>query len=294
VDQRLLLMHQVMLADRARLEAYDKAMAARLRPGDTVIDVGAGTLILSMMALAHGAGHVYAIEAEPELAELGMRLTVANGVTDRLTVIQADARMGNLGPEEEMAEVIGTVRRRNLRPGGQVIPGRLTTALTPIQFDGEGWGVWDQEFYGYRFDTVCEHADPGAQLHFFARPPTLLSEPVPIADDNLSNGTSTAPRQAVAKISRAGRLHAVMGAFVADLGAGVEIANFPSRPGANWAVWIWPLRHVSVQAGDQLRVAVSRPLAGLRASVRDYANWRLDCTLTRGAERQPAARAKAG
>ena len=55
VQQRTLLMHQIMLGDRVRLEAYDEALRRSVRPGDVVADVGAGTLVLSMMALRHGA-----------------------------------------------------------------------------------------------------------------------------------------------------------------------------------------------------------------------------------------------
>lgn len=313
MDPRLLLMHQVMLADRSRLEAYDKALKAQIKPGDTVIDVGAGTLILSMLALAHGAGRVYAIEAEPELAELGTRVALDNGVGDRVTTVQGDARtvrlpdkadvivtemMGNLGPEEQMAEIVGAVKRHNLRSGGLVIPGRLATTLTPIQFDGEGWGIWDEEFYGYRLDRICQTTEPKAQLHFFARAPIMLGPAMTIFDDELRSGVSHPSTRVTAPIERAGRLHAVMGAFVADLGAGVELANFPSRPGANWAVWIWPLRHVPVEAGDRLEIAVRPPPPSRPGSVRDYADWRLDCRLVRnsGAKTQPrvkAPRAKA-
>jgi len=68
MDQRLLLMHQMMLADRPRMTAYDRALAQAVEPGSVVVDVGAGTLALSMLALRHGAEHVYAIEADPEMA----------------------------------------------------------------------------------------------------------------------------------------------------------------------------------------------------------------------------------
>ena len=70
MDQRQLIMHQVMLGDRVRLRAYDEAMRRTVRPGDVVVDVGAGTVVLSLLALRHGASHVYAIEGAPEVAAL--------------------------------------------------------------------------------------------------------------------------------------------------------------------------------------------------------------------------------
>ena len=70
-----------------------------------------------MLALRHGADHVYAIEADPEMAAVAERIIDSNDLKGRLTLIEGDARavrlprkadvvvsemMGNLGPEEEM------------------------------------------------------------------------------------------------------------------------------------------------------------------------------------------------
>lgn len=292
MDQRLLLMHQVMLADQPRLAAYDRALEYAVGPGDVVVDVGAGTLVLSMLALRHGADHVYAIEADPQMAAVAARIIEQNDLKGRLTLIEGDARavrlprkadvvvsemMGNLGPEEEMAEVLGVVVRRNLKPGGRVVPHRLTTMLAPIQFDNEGWGIWREDFYGYRLDAVRESVEPAAQLHFFQRPPVLLGSAGTIADSEIGDGRPTRPKPALdVPIVRTGRMHAVMGYFTATLAPGVTLSNFPSYPGCNWAVWIWPTKHTDVAAGDALRLRVHRP-----KGVRVATDWSLDCGLTR-------------
>ncbi|MFD0534614.1 50S ribosomal protein L11 methyltransferase [Actinomadura luteofluorescens] len=78
MDQRLLLMHQAMLADRPRLEAYERALEDAIPPGGVVADVGAGTLALSLLALRCGAEHVYAVEADPETAQVAARIAEQN------------------------------------------------------------------------------------------------------------------------------------------------------------------------------------------------------------------------
>ena len=275
VDQRTLIMHQVMLGDRVRLKAYDDALRRTVKPGDVVVDVGAGTLILSLLALRHGARRVYAIEGDPEVAALARVIAERNDLGGRLTLVQGDARtvelpepadvivsemMGNLGPEEQMAEVVAAVAERCLRPGGRVIPERVETRLQAIQFDGEGWGVWDGDFAGYSLSAVQDYAPSAAQLHFFAREPVRLSAPVVVAD------------YARLEIDTPGTLHAVIGYFTATLAEGVRLSNLPSYPGCNWAVWVWPLRHTEVRPGMVVRAALQRP-----ADVRDVASWRLEC-----------------
>lgn len=285
MDPLILLMHQVMLSDRPRMNAYDQALAQAVEPGSIVIDVGAGTLALSLLALKHGAAHVYAIEADPDMAAVAERIIATNDLKDQLTLIQGDARavrlprkadvivsemMGNLGPEENMMRVLDSVARKNLRPNGRIIPQELTTTLAAIEFDDEGWGMWGQDFHGFRLDAVQEFAEPHAQLHFFQRAPRLLSDAVPIAD------------RVRLPITRPGNLHAVMGFFTADLIDGVSLSNFPSYQGCNWAVWIWPLRHTPVTAGDAVHATVRRPSGSARSRV--VTEWRLDCTVARGGE----------
>lgn len=299
MDQRLLLMHQAMLADRPRLRAYDAALEQAVEPGDVVVDVGAGTLALSMLALRHGADHVYAIEADPELVAVAERIIRSNDLKSRITLVQGDARvvrlprranvavaelMGNLGPEENMMGVLGAVARRNLVDGGRIVPARLTTRLVPIEFDGEGWGIWGRDFFGYQLDAVRDFAQPHAQLHFFQREPRLLGVPLAVLDE-VAGGRRIDGRGARHRlpITERGQLHAVVGYFAATLADGLTLANFPSYPGCNWAVWVWPVQHTPVKPGDEIRVALRSPSDG-RAS-RVVTEWWLDCDIDRASGR---------
>ncbi|WP_312247358.1 50S ribosomal protein L11 methyltransferase [Micromonospora sp. D75] len=92
MDQRLLLMHQMMLGDAPRLRAYDRALEEAVTPGDVVVDVGAGLLALSLLALRHGAEHVYAVEADPATAAAAARNIEATDLKRRLTRVTGDAR----------------------------------------------------------------------------------------------------------------------------------------------------------------------------------------------------------
>jgi precorrin-6B methylase 2 len=131
--------HAVLLDDARRTRAFGRALRELVRPGDVVADLGAGTGILSLLALRAGAGRVYAIEKGP-VASLARALARENGVADRLRVVRgrsAETRLPEradlvvtetLGPlafDEGILEAAADARRRLLRPGGLIIPSRV-------------------------------------------------------------------------------------------------------------------------------------------------------------------------
>jgi protein arginine N-methyltransferase 1 len=291
MDDRLLLMHQVMLGDRRRIAAYDRALGQTVTTGDVVVDVGAGLLVLSLLALRHGAGHVYALEGDPATAFLAGQIVKNNGLEDRITVIEGDARlarlpakadvlvaemMGNLGPEEEMAAIVAAVARNNLRPGALLIPQRLVTRVQAVELAAEGWGVWRDDMCGYSLSTVREYASGRAQLHFFNQPPRLLSDAAVIADSRMGESDRSRSGTIALPVTNVGTLHAMIGYFTASLAPEVELSNFPSYPGCNWAVCVWPMQYTDVVPGDEIRFEVERP-----GHLRIATDWRLSCSLAR-------------
>ncbi|MFL6027502.1 MAG: methyltransferase domain-containing protein [Friedmanniella sp.] len=78
------------LRDRARTSTLAAVIAATVRPGDVVLDAGAGTGILALYAARAGARRVHAVEADPVLCRY-LRQTVArNGYADVIEVVQGD------------------------------------------------------------------------------------------------------------------------------------------------------------------------------------------------------------
>lgn len=79
--------HFPMLADQARNQAYARAIAAKVRPGDVVLDIGCGAGLTAMLAARAGAKHVYTCEQQPLIARAARRVIAENGLSDRITVI---------------------------------------------------------------------------------------------------------------------------------------------------------------------------------------------------------------
>lgn len=142
-----LLHQQNMLQDYVRTGTYYAAVMENRVDfhGRVVVDVGAGSGILSLFAAQAGAKHVYALEAS-EMAEYARRLIAGNpSLGERITVIKGKVEeielpekadvlisepMGTLLVNERMLETYVIARDRFLVPNGKMFPsiGRIHMA----------------------------------------------------------------------------------------------------------------------------------------------------------------------
>ena len=146
------------LKDERRTRAFGDAITQTVTPGDVVVDVGAGSGILSLFAASAGASRVYAVEVDHSLAA-ALRDTVAlNGLDDVVTVVEGDAFHAHLpaGADVVVAEIIDTglldelqvpvlnhLRERGVVAADtRLVPGRYRTDIQLVRTDNL--------YYGYR------------------------------------------------------------------------------------------------------------------------------------------------
>jgi SAM-dependent methyltransferase len=142
---------QTLLGDARRNRAFQRALAARVRPGDTVLDLGSGTGVWAVAAARLGARRVVAVEREAVLVPVIEALARENGVADRVEVVRADARrvrlprafdvvvgemVGNEAFEEGLLPVFERARTRFLRRGGALVPEWVALAAAPVVSPG--------------------------------------------------------------------------------------------------------------------------------------------------------------
>jgi protein arginine N-methyltransferase 7 len=84
--------HRTILADKARNAAYDAALRRAVRPGSRVLDIGAGSGLLSMMAARAGAASVMSCEMNPAMAAVAADIVERNGYADRITIAGKHSR----------------------------------------------------------------------------------------------------------------------------------------------------------------------------------------------------------
>src|SRR5437867_1498240 len=160
-----------MIADERRMLAYSTALRRAVGADSIVLDIGAGTGILSLLACQYGARKVYAVEPSSAIA-LAEQAALANGFADRMECMQAlstEIRLpqradviisdlhGVLPLLQQHLPSIMDARSRLLAPGGNLIPKRdvLWAAVveTPQQHD-RLVKPWTQERFGLHLHSA--------------------------------------------------------------------------------------------------------------------------------------------
>ena len=143
--------HKKMLHDEKRTFAFEKAIKESVK-GKTVLDIGCGTGILSLLAIKHGAKHVYAIDGDKKCVNYTNELAKKNNVSDKITVlhnISFDVKLpelcdiliseviGNSPLGEDILDVFIDAKKRLLKPIHQIIPENLSIYCVPVSFKKE-------------------------------------------------------------------------------------------------------------------------------------------------------------
>jgi protein arginine N-methyltransferase 1 len=258
--------HRTMIRDLVRTQAFRQAIYASVRPGDIVLDVGAGSGILSLFAARAGAARVYAVE-QTSIAVLAQELATANGVGDIVQVIQGDITelelpgrvdvivsewLGGFGIDEGMLPPVVTARDRWLKPGGVMIPDSVTAwvALVHDRYLAETVDFLQENPYGLELGdlvekTVNEISYSGGFRHLAAS--DRRSEPARLWTTNaglIRFTEAQAPHQAegLLAIHEYGSANALALWFSAGLVPGISLSVGPGDPPTHWGMTTAPLR----------------------------------------------------
>jgi protein arginine N-methyltransferase 1 len=266
--------HKDYLSDPVRLEAYGRAIAEVVKPGDVVLDLGAGTAIFAMLACRAGAARVYAVD-DGGVIEIGRAAAQANGYADHITFlcghstridlpekcdVAVTEQMGGFGYEAGVVEFFNDARRRLLKPAAITIPRRIETFLAPVE-SPEAYALvefWEQRRAGFDFSAARPFAANDEDFGYY-EPQHLIGEARAAAEFDLDHVCpDIVALETELQITRAGLLHGLGGWFAAHLSANAILTNSPLAPQCmDRATAFFPLeRPVPVTAGDRVAVAM--------------------------------------
>jgi protein arginine N-methyltransferase 1 len=289
-----------MYMNKARMNAYARALRQVITPNSVVIDIGAGTGILALLACRYGARRVYAIEPDGVI-NVARDAAAANGFSDRLVCIQRLSRQVQL---PERADVIVSdlsgllplfgqhipaimdARDRFLAPGGTLIAQRDHLRATIIETSKrykELTEPWSEKQFGLDLsagwplvaNTWSSLADKQAK---FLTPPSDLTDV-----DYRTTTDCNMDGELAWTIERSGIGHGAAVWFDRVVADGINISNEPSAPemintsnvyGQAFFPWLSP---VELEPGDHVSLRIRADL------VRDEYIWRWE-TLVCSAE----------
>ena len=267
--------HRWMLRDAQRNEAYRRALVHAVQPGDVVLDMGAGTGILSVFAAAAGARRVYAVE-RTRIADVAREVIESNGYSGCIEVIQADLEdvslpekvdvivgewMGGFGVDENILAPFVMARDRWLKPGGKMVPGRVTAMLAPAhlpEFD-EAIAHWRSRPHGVDLSVIADLTTQ--EVHHTQTPPESLVAPPQVmwSHDPLTCSLAEADQPFTTKLTfeavRPSTLSGLLTWFVADMGDGTTLTNAVGDPDTHWGRSLFPLgRPIELAAGTKVDI----------------------------------------
>ena len=249
-----------------------------MTPGCTVLDIGTGSGLLSMLAARAGAGRVYTCEMIDSLAQTAREIIDDNGLADRIQVFNkrsTDLRIGEDIAEpvdvlvtetvgvgllgERTLETISHARANLVRPNAKVIPRGAT--VHGMLVESEALVSMD------RVDDICGF-DLGRFNRFAASPQFWKAKLGDIAHRGLCqpfevfsfcfdrDALPAKKRDLQVSIDASGEAHALVFWFDLHLHPQVTIATGPHDAATHWeqAVQLLaPSKHLTAGATAHIR-----------------------------------------
>jgi hypothetical protein len=266
-----------MARDGARMDAYARAIQRVVRPGAVVVDLGAGTGILSLIAARAGAARVHAIEPNPAIWLLP-EMAAENGLADRITIHavssfdvvldeQVDVIIGDLrGSFPLFDDNLAAVRdacARWLKSDGVLLPVRDRLFVAVVEADGmarelarasEGFErcglAADALRISLHNDVYTDHAAP-----IQATDVITTSEAWGVVDYRSPIG-SVVEGTVELIATRAGLAHGLALWFEATILDELGFSNAPGNAMRYARLFLPFIERVSLVAGDRTRVTV--------------------------------------
>jgi predicted RNA methylase len=262
-----------MLRDQIRMEAFRRAIFQTVTPGDVVLDLGAGTGILTFWALQAGAKKVFAIE-KTSILRTARKIARQNHLDGQICFIRGDSRdiqlpeqadlmvcelLGSFGIDEDILPLTYDARNRFLKEEARLVPQTLTLFVVPV----EAPQVYDtisfwEDVYNFDYRPMKAYLANNTFVEVFS-PETLLSDPQELKRIDLRISSQTRFKAHIeCHIRRRGILHGFCGFFSTQLASGILLSNSPLNPPTHWKQLFFPSPEiVDLRKGDRVFIDLS-------------------------------------
>lgn len=273
--------HIPMMNDAPRNDAFEAAIRAAIaRKGADarVLDIGAGSGLLSLMAARAGAERVVACEMEPLIAEMAQQIVAQNGYADRITVHVKPSTELAIGAEldgpadilvseilssdlltEKVLDTFEDAHRRLLAPDALVIPNAASAVGCLVASDTLADYAFVGEVSGFDLSAFAAFAPQRLPIHGTMTGWQRLSDDIELVRLDLTQKKhdATLARLRI-PVTASGRAIGIVQWMHIDLWEGVTFDNHPN--GYADGGWLQVLHSfpepIDVVAGEHLDIAV--------------------------------------
>jgi precorrin-6B methylase 2 len=251
-----------------------------VRPGDVVVDLGAGTGVLGILAARAGAAKVYALEAT-SFGAVARQIIKDNGMADRIVTVRGESRLIQLAERADvvvgdqidgfvvdagLVESFADAASHLLAPGGSLIPSSITWQVAPVRAPElrEHLDFWREHRSPVDVTGVASLV-ANARRYGSVEPSQILAPACQSDPMALGGIPATVVVEGSTTVTVAGQVDALAGWARAQLSPAVHLTNHPAAPDRiDRPVALLPLtRPLAVEPGDVLRLSVAaRPPTG--------------------------------
>jgi predicted RNA methylase len=268
----MLEVHRELLLDEVRTNAYRDAIRHFVTPQTAVLDLGAGSGILSFFACDAGARRVFAIDATHS-ADVASFLSRHLGYSARMQVFHDHSTkvelpepadllvtetLGPFGFDEHILSSVIDARNRLLRPGAAIIPQRVDLYLVPVEAPDvveRHIGFWQRKQFGLDLSPMAVFASNVIYVKNVDSAAFLASPEMVISTDLAAISSPNVSGQARFTTAHAGQLCGFAGWFRATLAPGIELSN--ELPGTSWNHVFLPLESpLAIESGTTIDVGL--------------------------------------
>lgn len=270
-----------LIADAGRNRAFGRAIRAVVRPGMSVIDLGAGTGVLGFLALRAGAREALLIEQNAALSALSARLARANRLRGAVCLPAHHGEVAGLAPadvllcetlgnhayEENILEITRDVRGW-LKPGGALLPDRIEQYACPVTSPRQ-WReltAWERSGTGLDFAAARAMSLNNLYVRRFRRADLLAHGAAAACFDQadlLARNASLRRGEIRWQLGAPAVLHGLAVWWRAHLARGIWLSTSPLAPRTHWEQIFMPARTpLAARAGDVFSARITSDSRG--------------------------------
>lgn len=266
-------MHEIMLTDKVRMDAYFKAIQKHIKEGDVVLDFGTGIGILSFFASLKKPSKIYAIDRS-DFIENAKLVAEKNGIKNiefvkinskdfkikqKVDIILQE-HIGKYFFNEKMIENVVDLRNRLLKKNGKILPNKFELFIVPVKIKDE-FNIpllWELKIHNIDFSCLEKKFRDSIKIYRRISNDKLdyfLCEPEKFCSFDLEKIKDGIPLKRIhfkKKIEKSGRLDGFCMYFKAIFDEDISFTNSPLNEQTFWGTPLLRCKSKKFKKGDSI------------------------------------------